>query len=116
MAVTGIDATYYYVKDYDRALGFYTWLIGGEPTMAHPGMYAEWTFPGGESFGIYKGEQFAESNGAMLAVPDIHAALEACREKGCELAWGPEVEETPVCHLTAVKDTEGNSFILHQRK
>lgn len=83
MKVNGIDASYYYAKDLDRATAFYTWLFGSDPTIAFPDLLSEWTFAGGESFGLYKGEHFEKSDGIMFAVDD---------------------------------DSEGNGFILHQRK
>ena len=114
MKVLGIDASYYFVQDIDRAKGFYTWLIGSPPQHDVPGMFAEWTFPGGESFGLYKGSDFSPSDGVMFAVEDVKAALDACKAKGVKIT--EHVEDTPVCFMGFAEDTEGNGFILHHRK
>ena len=49
----------------------------------------------------------------MFAVPDIQQAVEYYRGRGVEIE-GPE--ESPVCHMAFGEDSEGNNFILHQRK
>ena len=57
MKVNGLDASYYYAQDFDRAVSFYTTMIGTPPPTLVPGMFAEWEFKGGEAFGLYKGSQ-----------------------------------------------------------
>lgn len=116
MAVTGIDASYYYAKNFDRAVSFYTTLIGSAPPMLVPGMFAEWEFAGGEAFGLYKGEEHRECNGVMFAVPDVAAAVEVLRARGVHFDGDGTIEETPVCHMAFGRDSEGNGFILHKRK
>ena len=116
MTVTGIDASYYYAQDFDRAVSFYSALIGSAPTMMVPGMYAEWVFAGGEAFGLYKGEHYEHCDGLMFAVPDVAAAVAELRARGVHFADDGAIEDTPVCHMAFGKDSEGNGFILHQRK
>ncbi len=116
--VTGIDATYYTVKDLERATTFYSQLLGMSPTMAVPDMVTEWTFAGGESFGLYKppaGEgEFHPSGGVMFAVADVAATVESAKANGVTFHGG--IEDTPNCHMAFGQDTEGNGFILHHRK
>jgi predicted enzyme related to lactoylglutathione lyase len=117
--VSGIDASYYYVKDLDRATKFYTELLGVEPTMHVPGMVSEWTFAGGESFGLYKPTEesgFATGGGVMFVVEDVPAAVKSHMERGVKFSGDGHVEETPACHMAFGEDTEGNGFILHKRK
>ena len=114
MKVHGVDATYYWAKDLVRATEFYTWLFGGPPTASMPDVFAEWTFAGGETFGLYKGEKFVRCDGVMFAVDDVKATLDACRAKG--LVAHDHIEDTPVCFMGFAEDTEGNGFILHHRK
>ncbi len=117
--VSGIDASYYYVKDLDRATKFYTELLGAEPTLAFPGMVSEWTFPNGESFGVYKPTEtsgFTPGGGVMFVVDDVPAAVAAHMARGVKFHGEGHVEETPVCHMAFGEDTEGNGFILHKRK
>jgi predicted enzyme related to lactoylglutathione lyase len=114
MKVNGIDASYYWAKDLDRATAFYAKLLGVEPTMAMPGMFTEWTFADDTSFGLYKGEEFKASDGVMFNVSDVHAAIADAKSSG--IAISDHVEDTPVCFMAFGSDTEGNGFILHQRK
>ena len=120
--VSGLDASYYYVKDLPRATKFYTELIGMEPTMAYADMVSEWTFAGDESFGLYKppeGEgsgEFHPSGGVMFRVDDVPASVEALKKSGVKFMGEGHIEETPGCHMAFGEDTEGNGFILHHRK
>lgn len=116
MKVLGIDASYYWAKDLERATAFYTWLIGSPPDGAMPGVFAEWTFPNGETFGLYKGEEFVRSDGVMFAVDDVKAALDEIKAKGHKVAMDGHIEETPVCFMGFAEDSEGNGFLLHKRK
>ena len=115
--VSGIDASYYYVKDLDRATKFYTELLGAAPSFGIPGMVSEWTFPGGETFGLYKPsspEGFSTGGGIMFAVDDVHEAVKAHKARGVEIE--DHIEDTPVCFMAFGTDSEGNGFILHKRK
>ena len=116
MKVSGIDASYYFVKDFDRALAFYTALIGSAPQTTMPGMFAEWEFPGGEAFGLYKSSDYEHCDGVMFAVDDVAAAVAELKSKGVQFAMDGNVEDTPVCHMAFGNDSEGNGFILHKRK
>ncbi len=117
MTVTGIDASYYTVRDLEKSTAFYTELLGAKPTVAYPGMFSEWSFPAGEAFGLYLSSQpddITKQGGVMFAVDDVHAAVQECRAKGVNVA--EHIEETPVCHMAFGTDIEGNGFILHKRK
>lgn len=114
MTVTGIDASYYYAKDFKRAVAFYTDLIGHAPPTMMEDMFAEWEFPNGEAFGLYKGEAHHGCNGVMFAVPNVAAAVAELKAKGVQ--FDGDIEDTPVCHMAFGKDSEGNGFILHMRK
>lgn len=116
--VSGIDASYYYVKDLVRATKFYTELLGAEPTLAFEGMVSEWTFPNGESFGLYKPNEteFRPGGGIMFVVDDVPAAVAAHMARGVKFSGEGHIEETPVCHMAFGEDTEGNGFMLHKRK
>jgi predicted enzyme related to lactoylglutathione lyase len=116
VGITGIDATYYLVKDLDRATTFYTSLLGAEPSMHVPKTVSEWTFAGGETFGIYQPEKEADwnpSGGILFHVGDIAASIEACKALGVTFGG---TEDTPMCHMAFGDDPEGNHFILHQLK
>jgi predicted enzyme related to lactoylglutathione lyase len=116
MKISGIDASYYYVKNLDRAVTFYTALLGAPPAASYPDTFAEWVFAGGEAFGLYKGQQYEHCDGIMFAVDDVAKAVAELRARGVEFAMDGAVEDTPVCHMAFGNDSEGNGFILHKRK
>jgi predicted enzyme related to lactoylglutathione lyase len=119
MRVSGIDATYYMTKDLERATKFYSALLGCEPSMHMADFVSEWTFAGGETFGLYKlqeSEPWAASSGVMFAVADVAAYVAAAKARGVKFSDEGNVLDTPVCHMAFGQDDEGNGFILHHRK
>lgn len=116
MNVTGIDAAYYYAKDLERAVAFYTMLLGRAPAAHAPNAFAEWEFPGGEAFGVYKAAEWEHCDGVMFAVDDVPRAVAELRERGVVFAMDGQIEDTPVCKMAFGIDSEGNGFILHKRK
>lgn len=116
--VKGVDAAYYMVKDLDRATRFYNDFLGMEPTLTVPDTVAEWTFAGDETFGIYKspeGEWFS-GHGMLFAVDDINSAVADYKRRGIKFDDDGKIDESPVCWMAFAEDTEGNRFIVHQRK
>src|SRR5215472_11565398 len=112
--VKAVDASYYTVKDLDGQTKFYTGVLGAEPTLTIPDMIAEWTFPGGGSFGLYKSERNVSSGtGILFAVDDVPAAVEEVKALGATVDGQ---DESQVCHMAFVTDPEGLMFILHHRK
>ena len=118
MKVHAIDASFYTVKDIDKCTKFYSAILGFEPTLTYQDIVREWTFPGGESFGIYKSpEGQASGSGVMFQVDDVAAAVEAAKAFGVKFDEdGGTIEETPVCHMAFAQDPDGNRFMLHKRK
>ena len=115
----GLAASYYFAKDLDRATAFYQELFGFEPSMAVPGMVSEWTFPTGETFGLYKPHEegsFKTSHGLIFEFDDIAAAVAAHKARGVKFEDDGKIEDTPVCLMAFASDTEGNEFIFHQHK
>src|ERR1700686_3872174 len=104
MAVTttpkakGLAASYYYAKDLDRATKFYSELFGFEPTMSYPGMVSEWTFPTGESFGVYKPQdgEHKKGSGLMFEFDDIEAAVAAHKARAGEFEDEGKTHEEPL--------------------
>jgi predicted enzyme related to lactoylglutathione lyase len=112
--VTGIDVHVYNVKDFERALAFYTGLIG-KPTTTMGGGWAEFDLADGSSFAIGKHENFPWQPGytVMFAVPDVPAAVALVKSLGGKAG---EPDESPVCFMSFGEDTEGNQIVLHRRK
>ena len=123
--VHGMDATYYRVKDLARATQFYTGLLGMEPTWAYPNFASEYTFSGGETFGIAQiggpatheyEDYWNPGSGIMFAVDDVSAAVAACKSLGGKVHADGKILDSPICQMVFGQDTEGNSFVLHRRK
>ncbi len=119
MKVSGIDATYYTVKDVAAQTKFYTELLGAEPAMTWPDRLAEWTFADGNSFGLYGSEGDGgggRSGSVMFAVDDVAKAVQEAKARGVKFHDDGEITDTPACHMAFGEDREGNQFILHHRK
>jgi len=117
VGITGIDASYYITKDLNKATEFYSNLFGIPPTMQVPDMVTEFTFAGGETFGLYMPEDKSEwrpSGGLLFHVEDIKAARAAAESIGAK--FDDHEEETPMCFMAFGQDPEGSMFILHQTK
>ena len=115
MKINGIDALYYSANDFNRAKAFYVDMIGSEPETAADS-FCEWTLPNGEAFGLIKGSRYRQCNGVLFNVTDVAASVAELRGRGVKFEDDGEIEETPVCFMAFGEDTEGNGFILHQRK
>ncbi len=113
--ISGIDVHTYLVKDPTRALAFWHETMG-LPVSWQSEQGAEFELGDGATFGIWKMDDgsWTPGSGIMFAVADLHRALEHYRGKG--VAIDEHVEETPSCHMAFAQDSEGNAFILHQRK
>ena len=113
---TGIDIHAYLVKDPKRATKFYKDMLGLEPTFEHE-QGAEFELGDGSTFGLWhmSDGSWHPSAGVFFAVPDIKEAVKVLKAHGVKFE-DEESFETPVCHMIGVEDTEGNTFILHQRK
>ena len=118
-AISGIDVTMYLVKDLDRAIAFWRDTMEMKLTWEYPGAAgAEFSFDDGTTFGIYKiaEAQWHPSGGVCFRVADINAAVEYYKARGAHFDGDGMVQETPVCYLAFGKDSEENTFILHQHK
>ncbi|MBV8082289.1 MAG: VOC family protein [Candidatus Eremiobacteraeota bacterium] len=114
--VKGMDASYYTVKDMARATKFYNELLGMEPTTTFGESVVEYTFPSGETFGLFQSENHAPRGGILFAVDDLHKAVAEHKTRGVKFRNDGDVMDSPVCHMAFGEDSEGNDFILHQRK
>jgi len=113
--ITGIDISTYLIKDADRAIRFWRDKMGLRPSQVDEGKGAEFIFPDGSTFGIWKMDDgtWQPGNGIMFAVPDINRAIEFYRARGVQVS---DADEGRVCHMAFAEDSEGNHFIIHQRK
>ncbi|HTV72845.1 MAG TPA: VOC family protein [Candidatus Acidoferrales bacterium] len=113
--ITGIDITVYFIKEPDRAVAFWRDTMGLKLTQRYGENGGEFELPDGSTFGLWKLEDapWQKSGGIMFAVPDINAAVAYYRAKGVQIS---PVEEQQICSMAFAQDSEGNDFILHQRK
>ena len=117
-SITGMDLSGYMVKDAARAIAFYREVLGLEPAMVYPdNRGAEYELPDGTTFGLWGGGGFVmpfqPSNGILFAVDDLAAAVLAVKARGIPVLME---NETPVCSMAMINDTEGNIVTLHKRK
>ena len=116
--IAGIDLSGYMCKDAQRAIGFYRDVFGLEPAIVYPGgRGAEYELPDGTTFGLWGGGggvmPFQPSNGILFAVDDLDEAVAALEARGIAVEMN---FETPVCRMAMIRDTEGNTVTVHQRK
>ena len=113
---TGIDIHCYLVKDVPRAIAFYKDMLGLTPTEEEE-QGAEFELPDGSTFGVWKENDapWYPSAGVFFAVPDIKEAHAQLKSRGVKFEHD-EPFESRVCHMIAAYDSEGNTFVIHQRK
>ncbi|HEY1727915.1 MAG TPA: VOC family protein [Candidatus Baltobacteraceae bacterium] len=114
--IRGIDITTYLVKDAERAKKFYTETMGLNLTQDYGPNGGEFTFADGTTFGLWKMDDgsWHASGWALFAVDDVRTAVDYYKSKGVKV--NDHIEDSPVCVMAFAEDSEGNSFILHQRK
>jgi len=113
-AINGIDTVAYLVKEPARAIAFWRDTMGLRVTWESE-QGAEFELPDGAAFGLWKSDDgsWKPGNGVMFGVADAHAAATFFRERGVTVGT---VAEMPTCNMAFAEDSEGNHFILHQRK
>ncbi|MHB8590814.1 MAG: VOC family protein [Vulcanimicrobiaceae bacterium] len=117
-SITGMDLSGYMVKDAARAITFYREVLGLEPARVYPdNRGAEYELADGTTFGLWGGGGFVmpfqPSNGILFAVDDLAAAVSSVKARGIPVLME---NETPVCSMAMINDTEGNIVTLHKRK
>jgi len=112
-AITGIDLVGCGISDVARSLAFYRDTLGLQPSYAAEGG-AEFEFPNGETYGIWKpdGDEFPLGITVMFTVADAKAAVDAMNARGGTIS---EPFDSPVCKMAMGQDPDGNMFIIHER-
>ncbi len=114
--VRGIDFVAIPVADMTRAAAFYREILGLRQSSEFNGDWVEFD-AGGVCLGLVRPEAFGgtfsplEFAPVALRVDDVAAALDAFAREGKR----PHFEDTSVCHMGFLKDSEGNALILHRR-
>ncbi len=110
--------TVYPALDIKRARKFYEEVLGLKVTQEYQdGRWIEFDLPQGGCLAMSDMmPQFKPSaiEGGTIAfeVEDIDSLMANLKEKGVEVLM--DVFESPVCRMSSIKDSEGNSVILHQ--
>lgn len=115
MAVTGMTFTMYPVTDMPRAVTFYRDVLGLEKSGLESDYWVEFDVDGA-TFGIGNFEQVGVAGTAQsfaLEIDDLAAFRSALAEHGYTT---PEPTELQICSIAHVKDPDGNTVWLHQRK
>jgi predicted enzyme related to lactoylglutathione lyase len=117
-AIKGIDIVTYLAQDAERAKAFYRDTLGLAVTAEYGSQGAEFELGDGVTFGIWKmtDGSFRPTRGVMFAVDDIKSAVETYGSRGVVFEDDGAIYENPACFMAFASDSEGNSFILHQRK
>lgn len=111
--------TMYPVKDAQRARAFYEGTLGLTPgSKSSNGVWTEYDLPGGGCLALFASENNKPSADAgasvALEVEDLDAAI--VRLKAAGVQFKADMIHSPVCRMSIILDSEGNSLILHELK
>src|SRR5262249_61445743 len=107
------------VKDGKRARAFYEGTLGlTVGSHSANGVWTEYDLPGGGLLALFQTNDLQPSAGAGASVAFEVADLDALktRLKSEGVTFKMESVDSPVCRMSIILDSEGNSVILHQLK
>jgi predicted enzyme related to lactoylglutathione lyase len=116
MAITRIAYFVYFVTDMDRAVQFYTEVLG-LPVEANRGAWVQFKVEGG-TFALHQSEEGAGNNAAEsggivgFAVDDIDAYAALLKEKN--VAFHGEIRQERFGKLLNILDPDGNIINLYE--
>src|SRR5215203_907263 len=103
------------VKDMKRARAFYEKTLGlAVGSHSSNGHWTEYDLPGGGCFALFATQSAEPGGGGSLAfeVADLDALIAQLDAKG--IYFEARMVHSPVCRMSILKDSEGNSLILHE--
>lgn len=111
--------TMYPVKDVQRARAFYEKTLGlTVGSHASNGVWTEYDLPGGGCLALFMNDDIKPSASAggcvAFEVDDLDATIARLKGEGVE--FKAELIPSPVCRMSIILDSEGNSIILHELK
>jgi predicted enzyme related to lactoylglutathione lyase len=110
--------TMYPVTDTARARAFYEQKLGLKVgSHSSNGIWTEYDLPGGGCLALFKTTDLQPSTSAgsiAFEVDDLDALVSRLEADG--VAIKARMVHSPVCRMSVVVDTEGNSLILHELK
>src|SRR5262245_19692056 len=111
--------TMYPVKDSTRARSFYEGKLGLTAGSKAPnGVWTEYDLPGGGCLALFATEDIkpsADAGGSVaFEVEDLDALIARLKAEGVQ--FKADMIHSPVCRMSVILDSEGNSIILHELK
>jgi predicted enzyme related to lactoylglutathione lyase len=111
--------TMYPVKDAQRARAFYEGTLGLKVgSHSQSGVWTEYDLPGGGCLALFANDNIqpsAQAGGSIaLEVEDLDALNARLKSEG--VRYQAEMVHSPVCRMSIILDSEGNSLILHELK
>ncbi len=103
------------VKDMKRARAFYENTLGlAVGSRSSNGIWTEYDLPGGGCVALFATQSAEPGGGGSLAfeVADLDALIAQLDRKG--IYFEARMVHSPVCRMSILKDSEGNSLILHE--
>jgi predicted enzyme related to lactoylglutathione lyase len=115
LMINKIDVTVFSVKDFAKAVKFYSGTLGLKTEMEIPDFYHEFNI-GNTWLGLYKNSEGKSGGTAcvFLNVDKIEPEMERLKAKGVE--FHGKIEDTPGCRMAFFGDPEGNELCLHELK
>jgi len=115
--ITKVAFTMYPVEDAARARAFYEQTLGlTVGSHSSNGVWTEYDLPGGGCLALFRTDDMKPSANAggsvALEVEDLDALTARLKAEGVRVK--AENIKSPVCRMTIILDSEGNSIILHQ--
>jgi predicted enzyme related to lactoylglutathione lyase len=109
--------TMYPIKDTERARAFYEGTLGlAVGSHSENGTWTEYDLPGGGCLALFRTtdmEPSASAGGTIaFEVTDLDGLV--ARLEGAGVTIRMKNIESPVCRMTVIADSEGNSILLHQ--
>jgi predicted enzyme related to lactoylglutathione lyase len=107
------------VQDWKRARAFYGETLGLKiGSKSADGVWTEYDLPGGGCLALFgnKDMKSSEDSGASVAleVEDLDKLNTRLKAEG--VRYKADMIHSPVCRMSVILDSEGNSIILHELK
>jgi predicted enzyme related to lactoylglutathione lyase len=109
--------TMFPVADPTRARAFYEETLGfTRGSHSSDGVWTEYDLPEGGCLGLFGGPAAKPGGGASIAfeVDDLDALN--VRLKAAGVKYQADLVPSPVCRMSIISDSEGNTIILHELK
>jgi predicted enzyme related to lactoylglutathione lyase len=111
--------TMFPVSDPARARGFYEDTLGFKRgSSSSDGVWTEYDLPGGGCLALFGGPGASPTPGAGASVAFEVEDLDALnlQLKAAGVKYLADMVPSPVCRMSIVSDSEGNTIILHELK